>query len=83
MHSWGMVESQYFLLPVYQVYSCIFAQLSTNENNNIFKELCKVTIPCIDQGDQTLGALHSRLGASIERYLRAYGFLAITDNLRT
>ena len=40
-------------------------------------------MPCIDQGDKNLGALHSRLGASPERYLRAYGFLAITDNLRT
>ena len=37
---------------------------------------------CIDQGDQSLGALHSRLGASPERYLRAYGFLGTTNNLR-
>ena len=65
------------------MYSCIVSQLRTNENNNIFKELCKVTIPCIDQGDQTLDSLHSRLGASPKRYIRAYGFLATTDNLRT
>ena len=66
MHSWGMVESQEFLLPGVQVYACIVSQLRTNENNNIFKELCKVTIPCIDQGNQTLGALHLRLVASPE-----------------
>lgn len=78
-----MVESQEFPLPGVQVYSCIIAQLRTSENNNIFKELSKVAMPCIDQGDQTLGALHSRLGASPERYLRAYGFLVTTDNLRT
>ena len=83
MHSRGMVESQDILLPGAQVYSFIVAQLMTNENNNIFKELCKVWMTCIDQADQTLGALHSRLGASPERYLKAYGFLAATDNLRT
>ena len=40
-------------------------------------------MPFIDQGDQTLGDLHSRLGASPERYLRDYGFLATIANLRT
>ena len=40
-------------------------------------------MPCIDKGDQTLDALHSRLVPSTERYLRAYGFLATTNNLIT
>ena len=78
-----MVESRDFLLLGVQVYSCVVSQLRTNENNNIFKELCKVTMPCIDQGDQTLSDLHSRLGESPERFLRAYGFLPTIDNLRT
>ena len=76
-----MVESEEFLLLGVQVYACIVSQLRTNENNNIFKELCKVTMPCIDQDGQTLGALHSRLGEIPERNLRDYGFLATTDNI--